>query len=137
MTARAEKDFRPVITVFHCINTFSEAEELPVSRDDCEIRSVKLACSGMTKDVYLLRAFEAGADAVAVFACPEGECRYISGNKRAKKRVERLKKLLDEIGLGERRLALFNVSAGDAEAVKQAIDDTLEVLKQLGRNPAA
>ena len=137
MTARTENSFKPVITIFHCINTFSEAEALGLSDDDCEIRSVKLACSSMVKDVFLLRAFEAGADAVVVFACPEGECRYISGNIRARKRVERLKGLLDEIGLDRRRLALFNIAAGDTDAVRQVIDDTLEVLKQLGPNPAA
>ena len=136
MTASAENSFMPVITIFHCINTFSEAEVLDLSGDNCEIRSIKLACSSMVKDVFLLRAFEAGADAVLIFACPEGECRYISGNKRAKKRVERVKKLLDEIGLDGRRLALFNVYANNTDAIKQAINDTLEVLKQLGPNPA-
>lgn len=137
MTAQIENDFKPVITIFHCINTLTEAEALNLSSDACEIRSVKLACSSMVKDVFLLRAFEAGADAVVVFACPEGECRYISGNIRARKRVERLKSLLDEIGLDGRRLALFNVSAGDKNSVKQALKDNLEALKQLGPNPAA
>ncbi len=127
----------PVLTVFHCINTFPEAEEPGISGDDCQVRSVKLACSSMVKDAFLLRAFEAGADAVLVFVCPEGECRYISGNIRARKRVERLKGLLDEIGLDGRRLALFNIAAGDTDTVKRAIDDTLKVLKQLGPNPTA
>ena len=136
MTSRTEKDTKPVVTIFHCINTFSEAEALDLSGDDCGIRSVKLACSSMVRDVFLLRAFEAGADAVVVFVCPEGECRYISGNLRAGKRIERLKGLLDEIGLDGRRLALFNIAAGDTDAVKKAINDTLEVLKQLGPNPA-
>ncbi|MFC1865122.1 hydrogenase iron-sulfur subunit [Chloroflexota bacterium] len=137
MTARIENDFKPVVTIFHCINTFTEVEALNLSNDSCKIRSVKLACSSMVKDVFLLRAFEVGADAVVVFACPEGECCYISGNIRAKKRVERVRGLLDEIGLGGRRLLFFNVSAGDTDAVKQNLNDTLEVLKQLGPNPAA
>jgi coenzyme F420-reducing hydrogenase delta subunit len=137
MTASAEKDTKPIVTIFHCINTLTEAEALNLSSDACEIRSVKLACSSMVKDVFLLRAFEAGADAVVVFACPEGECRYISGNIRARKRVERLKSLLDEIGLDGRRLAFFNVVADDTDAVKHALNDILEVLKQLGPNPAA
>ena len=137
MTAQIENDFKPVVTIFHCINTFTEVEALNLPNDTCEIRSVKLACSSMVKDVFLLRAFEAGADAVVVFVCPEGECRYISGNIRARKRVERLKGLLDEIGLDGRRLALFNVTAGDKNSIKQALKNTLEVLKQLGPNPAA
>jgi coenzyme F420-reducing hydrogenase delta subunit len=137
MTARTDSHSRPVVTVFHCVNTFAEAEELEPACGDYEIRSIKLACSSMVKDVFLLRAFEAGADVVLVFVCPEGECSYISGNIRASRRINRLKDLLDEIGLDRRRLALFNIAANDKTAAKQAIADILGVLKQLGANPAA
>ncbi len=43
-------------------------------------RSIKLPCSSMTREVVLLKAFEAGADAVVVLVCPEGSCRYLEGN---------------------------------------------------------
>ena len=53
----------------------------------------------MTREVVLLRAFEAGADAVVVMVCPQDTCHYLQGNVRTAKRVTRVKKLLDEIGL--------------------------------------
>jgi len=46
----------------------------------------------------LLKAFEAGADAVFVAGCLEGECHYLTGNLRAKKRVNKLKKDLAQMG---------------------------------------
>jgi F420-non-reducing hydrogenase iron-sulfur subunit len=133
-----ERQFKPEITVFHCINTFPDGADLPLAESEVfSIKSFKLPCSSMVKDVYLLRAFEAGADAVLVFVCPEGQCRYIEGNIRAAKRVQFVKKLLDEIEIDGRRLALFNIAAGDATAAVEIIHKTLPELVKLGPNPAA
>ena len=128
---------RFVVTIFHCINTFSELAALPLSEDGFEMRSIKLPCSSMVKDIFLLQAFEAGADAVVILACPEGECRYVNGNIRARKRVERLKNLLDEIGLDGRRLSIFNVSSGDETVAAEIMQKTASELADLGPNPAA
>ena len=129
---------KPRITIFHCINSFSETllSHSDVT-DNADIKYIKLPCSGMIKDVYLLRAFEAGADAVIVFTCPKGECRFVEGNIRAKKRVERTKSLLDEIELDGRRLSLFKIIQKDKEVAAKIIKDTLSKLKDLGPNPAA
>ena len=133
-----ENQFKPKITVFHCINTFPDGADLPLAEsENFSIKSFKLPCSSMVKDVYLLRAFEAGADAVLVFVCPEGQCRYVEGNIRAAKRVQFVKKLLDEIEIDGRRLALFNIAAGDAAAAVEIIHKTLPELVKIGPNPAA
>ena len=133
----SSKNFRPKITIFHCINAFSDGRSSPLSDgDDFEVRLVKLPCSSMVKDVYLLRAFEAGADAVVVLVCPERQCRYLEGNIRAKKRVERLKILLDEIGFGSKRLSIFNLAIGDDAGAAEIIQKTLSELADLGPSPA-
>ena len=133
----SNKSFKPKITVFHCINAFSDRRSSAVTGGDgFETRLVKLACSSMVKDVYLLRAFEAGADAVVVLVCPERQCRYLEGNIRAKKRVERLKILLDEIDFDSRRLSIFNLAPGDEAAVAEIIQKTLSELAELGPSPA-
>lgn len=133
-----EKQFKPKISVFHCINVFGDGEVLlPPERQDAAVEFIKLPCSSMIKDVFMLRAFEAGADAVLVMVCPEGACRYVEGNLRAKKRVGWVKNLLDEIGLDGRRLGLFNVPSEDAAVVGQIIEQTLSDLADLGPNPAA
>ena len=132
-----DKKFIPKITVFHCINAFSETSMSSVGRNDFEIKFIKLPCSSMVKDVFLLRAFEAGADGVVVLVCPQGQCRYVEGNIRAKKRVAWVKNLLDDIGIDGRRLSLSNIAAGDTAAATQIIDDVLKNLAELGPNPAA
>ena len=75
---------KPKITVMYCINSFSEKASRHAKREDgAELKFVRLPCSSMVKDVFVLRAFEAGSDAVVIFVCPEGQCRYVEGNIRA------------------------------------------------------
>jgi F420-non-reducing hydrogenase iron-sulfur subunit len=71
------------------------------------IRKVALPCSGKLEISFLLKALENGADAVALFGCPEGECHYLVGSTRAKNRVRYAQKILREIGLGEERVRRF------------------------------
>ena len=133
----SNKSFRPKITIFHCINAFSDKRTSPLtSGDGFETHIVKLPCSSMVKDVYLLRAFEAGADAVVVLVCPERQCRHLEGNIRAKKRVERLKNLLDEIDFDSRRLSIFNLALGDEDAAAEIMQKILLELAELGPSPA-
>jgi F420-non-reducing hydrogenase iron-sulfur subunit len=128
---------KPAITVFHCVNALEGGHSAALRRDDADISIVRMACSSMTRDVYLLHAFEAGADAVVLLVCPERQCRYIDGNVRAARRTGRVKFLLDEIGLGRERIELYNVAPGDEAAVKDIIDGTLHTLKTIGPSPAA
>jgi F420-non-reducing hydrogenase iron-sulfur subunit len=110
--------FKPVIKVFHCFNALPDNIS---TTEKCEIESVAMPCSSMTREVFLLKAFEAGADAVIVLVCPEGACDYLEGNIRARKRVDRVKKILDEIGIGGQRLNIYNVPRGDLTATEHIV----------------
>jgi coenzyme F420-reducing hydrogenase delta subunit len=125
---------KAIIQVFHCFNALNFLSEW--ENEDYEIRSLKMPCSVMTREVFLLRAFEAGADAVVVLVCPEGSCDYLEGNIRARKRVERMKKLLDEIGIGGQRLNIYNIPRQDVAEVEKIIRHTLFDIELIGRNPA-
>ena len=122
----------PKVTLFHCINSF---KEIPSLFDNCQTTIIKMACSSMTKDIQLFKAFEAGADAVLVLVCPEDACRYAEGSKRARKRVEYVKTILDDIGLDGNRLNIFNTKASDSDSVKSIIQETLSAIEKMGPNP--
>ena len=129
--------FKPRVTLFHCINGIGETSLLPLTgRSDVEVRVVNLPCSSLVKPVHLLKEFEAGVDGVAVLACPEGQCRYVNGSVRAGKRVERVRKLLDEIGLDGRRLFFFSIVPEDEAAIEGIMDKMLDGLAVAGPNPA-
>lgn len=124
------------ITIFHCINTFADGVSIPLpNENDLELKTIKMACSSMVKDVFLLRAFESGSDAVVVMVCPEGQCRFIEGNIRAKKRIGWVKQILDEIELDGKRLSLHNVAAGDIDTAADIIQQVVSDLKNIGLSP--
>jgi F420-non-reducing hydrogenase iron-sulfur subunit len=111
------QNFKPVITIFHCVNAFEDGLSLNAYVDNPEVRSIKLPCSGKVDILYLIKAFETGADGVAIITCGLGKCRYVEGNLRARKRAAAVEALLDEAGLGTGRLAVIAMNEGGLERV--------------------
>jgi len=101
------------------------------------VRVVKLLCTGKVDVLYLLKAFEAGADAVMVSGCEIGDCHFLEGNLRAKERVAHAKTLLDEVGLGADRLEMFHIGASDAPKWAEAVTMMTRRARELGPNPLA
>jgi len=99
------------------------------------VRIVKLMCTGKVDTLHLLKAFEDGADAVFVAGCEEGDCHFLEGNLRAKKKVEQAKKLLEEVGIEPERVEMFNMGASDAPLFVAACNEMTERAKNLGPNP--
>jgi coenzyme F420-reducing hydrogenase delta subunit len=129
--------YKPVVNIFHCVKALSPAAAAAVVKTPAaEVRMVLLPCSSMVKDVFLLRAFEAGADGVVVMVCPRGQCRFIEGNQRAKKRVGRVQKMLDSLGLGGKRLVFMSAEDNETCASRD-LDQIFTGIAELGPNPGA
>jgi coenzyme F420-reducing hydrogenase delta subunit len=127
--------FEPEITVLTCIYCgYMSADTAGALRLQYppNIRLVRLPCTGKTDVGYILKAFEAGADGVYVVGCPIGNCHHVRGNERGKARVERAKKLLDEIGLGGERLEMFFVSGGMGATFAKYAEEMTERIRALG-----
>jgi len=99
------------------------------------IRIIRVMCSGRVEPVFILNAFENGADGVLVAGCHPGDCHYRSGNNQAEKRVEKTKKLLDLLGIGSDRLRLEWISAAEGEKFASVIRDFTEKLRIKGPSP--
>ena len=63
------------------------------------VKIIQVPCTGRVDIIHLLRAIEDGADGVYVAGCLEGECHYISGNLKTRKKVEYVKKVLEQLGM--------------------------------------
>ncbi len=134
----SEDDFEPKIVAFCCHYCAYTAADLAGSmrlQYPPNIRIIRLPCTGKVDVLHLLRAFEDGADGVYVAGCMEGDCHFINGNFRAKKRVQYAKKLLDEIGFGGERLEMFNMSAAMGTRFAEVAKEMVERIKKLGPSP--
>ena len=99
------------------------------------VKVVLLPCTGGGDPLYILRAFEAGADGVFVAGCLEGQCHYQVGNLQAKSRVRYLKRLLDETGIGGERLEMFNLSSAQGPRFAEVAREMTERITALGPSP--
>jgi coenzyme F420-reducing hydrogenase delta subunit len=68
---------------------------------------VIVPCAGRLQPEHVLKAFESGSSVVAVVACQEDNCHFIEGSRRCARRVDYIRSLLNEIGLGDERLLMF------------------------------
>lgn len=99
------------------------------------VRVVRLPCTGKTDVLHMLEAFRAGADGVMVIGCLEGECHYIRGNLKARRRVNRTKSILDDARIDGERLEMFNLSASQAQRFVEVVNKMTDRIKGLGPNP--
>jgi F420-non-reducing hydrogenase iron-sulfur subunit len=99
------------------------------------LRIIEVPCTGKVDILHLLQAFEQGADGVIVVGCMEGDCHYMGGNLYAKTRVKRAKEILDTVGLGAERVAMYNLSSGMGGRFSEIVTEMTNKILELGPSP--
>ena len=130
--------FEPEIMAFCCTYCAYTAADLAGSmrlRYPPNVKIIKMPCTGKIDPLYIMRAFEKGADGVYVAGCHEGNCHFLEGNINAKRRVTHLKKVLDEIGVGGDRLEMYNMSAAEGPRFAQVANEFTQRIRDLGPSP--
>ncbi len=138
MIQKTVQHFEPEITAFYCIYCGYMAADTAGALEiqyPANVKFVRMPCTGKTDVRYLLEAFEQGADGVYIVACPIGNCHHVRGNERGRARLNRAKKILDEIGVGGERLDIFFMSGSQALAFANAAKTMTERIRELGPNP--
>jgi F420-non-reducing hydrogenase iron-sulfur subunit len=126
------------VTVFVCANCARPGKELssagrvrpnvPDFDWPGNFHQVVVPCSGRLQPEHVLKAFESGASIVSIIACEDDNCHYIEGSKRCARRVDYIRSILKEIGLGDERLLLSYLPGSAAE------DLALAAYKKVGAN---
>jgi coenzyme F420-reducing hydrogenase delta subunit len=99
------------------------------------IKIINVPCTGRVDILHLLKAVEDGADGVYVAGCLEGDCQYLTGNLKAKKRVAYVKKVLEDIGLEPERVEMYNLSAAQGARFAEIAREFTERIRELGPSP--
>jgi F420-non-reducing hydrogenase iron-sulfur subunit len=100
-----------------------------------DIKILLMPCTGRVDILHLLKAFEAGADAVFVAGCLEGECHYLRGNIQARKRVNKVKLDFAQMGFEPERLEMFNLSSSEGPRFAAIAKEMVERALKLGPSP--
>ena len=128
-------EFEPKIVAYCCnFCAFAAADLAGAMRLQYppNVRIIRLPCTGKVDAILLMKAFEEGADAVFVAGCLEGECHYLEGNLRARKRVAYVKRLLSEVGIEPERIDMFNLSSAMGGRFAEIVEEMTQRVKELG-----
>jgi F420-non-reducing hydrogenase iron-sulfur subunit len=126
------------LAIFYCQNVPDSSEDI---RQDLErkygdsLRLFPMPCSGRLDSLHLLKALEEFADAAYIITCPEGECRYFEGNRRAKKRVEMARSIIESIGLEGERLDIIIGSREEKKGLTLLTEELVERASGLTPSP--
>ncbi len=128
-------DFKPQIVAFCCVNCASSAAKVAHGMKKAlpdNIKIIQVPCTGRIETLHLLKPFEEGADGVYVAGCQTDSCQYISGITKAAKRVEQVKKILEELSMEPERIDVFHLSAGKGQEFVEVADRMVNTIKELG-----
>lgn len=134
-TARDEQGFEPKIVAFLCKWCSSAGSDLAgVSRLQYPSNAVPITimCSGSMSPMFVLSAFNKGADGVLVSGCHPGDCHYLKGNFYARRKIYLVQKLLQFIGLENDRFRMSWVSAAEGVKFAGVVDEFVKDVKKLG-----
>ncbi|MCL5257305.1 MAG: hydrogenase iron-sulfur subunit [Chloroflexi bacterium] len=141
MENEAEKSpngYEPKVVAFACQYCAYSAADLagPTGLQyPANVRLVKLPCTGKLDVLYILDAFENGADAVFIAGCLDGNCHHVEGPLRAKRRLVLANKILNELGIGADRLGMYQMSGGESIRFVEAAREMTDRARQLGPSP--
>jgi len=131
----SNNNFEPKIVGFLCNwCSYRGADMAGIARIKSapNVRIVRVMCSGRVDPVFVLKAFEQGADGVLILGCHPGDCHYAEGNYKTARRVPLLKKMLEQLGIEDGRVHLDWVSAAEGDRFASIVNEMTEKVKALG-----
>ena len=129
MSIEKNEEFRPKIVAF-CCNwcSYAGADLAGSSRMSysADVKIIRVPCSCRVNPMFILRAFERGADGVIMCGCHPGDCHYTSGNFYARRRMTLLFSMLDYIGVENGRTRVEWVSAAEGAKFSQTMHEFVD-----------
>lgn len=137
MQVNDSKNFEPVIAAF-CCNwcSYAGADLSGTNRLSypTNVKIIRVPCSCRVNPMFILRAFQRGADGVIICGCHPGDCHYTSGNYFTRRRITLLYSMLDFLGIERNRTRLEWVSAAEGAKFAAVMEQFTEDVRKLGPN---
>lgn len=135
ITETASKAFEPKVMAFVCNwCTYTGADLAGTSRLQMapNVRIIRLPCTGRIDPLFMIKAFEKGADGVIVSGCHPADCHYTSGNYHARRRFAVAREVMSFMGINPDRLTFSWVSASEGGKWAEVVNSTVERIRKMG-----
>jgi F420-non-reducing hydrogenase iron-sulfur subunit len=134
----SEETFEPKIVGFLCNwCSYAGADLAGTSRTSYppHVRIIRVPCSGRVDPLFVLKAFQDGADGVMVLGCHPGDCHYQQGNYYARRRHALMHRLLEFTGIDMERVFISWVSASEGKEFASLVATFTNAVRALGPAP--
>ena len=131
------KEFKPTIVAFCCNWCSYAGADLAGSgrmQYPADVKIIRVPCSCRVNPMFVLRAFQRGADGVILCGCHPGDCHYSTGNYYARRRMTMLFDFLDYLGIERGRTRVEWVSAAEGARFASVMNDFVKNVRELGPN---
>lgn len=131
------KEFRPTIVAFCCNWCSYAGADLAGSgrmQYPADVKIIRVPCSCRVNPMFILRAFQRGADGVILCGCHPGDCHYSTGNYYTRRRMTMLFDFLDYLGIERGRTRVEWVSAAEGARFASVMNDFVKNVRELGPN---
>ena len=102
---------------------------------DVSARIIRMPCTARLDLNFILKALQEGADGVLVVGCHPGDCAYKTGNLGAERRVRFARKLIEQLGLDERRVKMIFMLVAEGDKFAERVNTFAEEIRVIGPNP--
>ena len=127
---KSEGEWTPKIVAF-CCNwcSYAGADLAGNNRASypAEIKIIRVPCSGRVNPLFILRAFQKGADGVILCGCHPGDCHYM-------RIMALLFSMLEYLVVEKCRTWVEWVSASEGDMFDATMNEFAEKIRSLGRN---
>lgn len=135
--APAPQAWEPLIVAF-CCNwcSYAGADLAGTSRLGYppNVRVIRVPCSGRVNPLFIVKAFQSGADGVLVAGCHPGDCHYSTGNYFTRRRFLLFRRLLEFIGVEPGRFHARWISGSEGPKFAQVMTEITQEVRRLGPN---
>jgi F420-non-reducing hydrogenase iron-sulfur subunit len=134
-TEQENAPWEPRVVAFICNwCTYTGADLAGTSRMKYppNVRVIKIPCTGRFDPLFMLKAFERGADGVLVSGCHPGDCHYSEGNYNARRKFTVFRSLLEFLGVDMTRVWFSWISASEGAKWVETITQFTETIREKG-----
>jgi len=133
-----DTNFEPRVVGFVCNwSAYSGVEMAGVNKEEYppNIQLIRIMCLGRLHLGLILKAFELGVDGVMLLGCPRDDCHYESGIASAKGMLIQAKKVLNLLGIDQKRLTLVEIPLGRGDFLANRVSSFVKRIKGAGLSP--
>ena len=132
-----KKEYLPTIVAF-CCNwcSYAGADLAGSSRltYPANVKIIRVPCSCRVNPMFVLKAFQRGADGVILCGCHPGDCHYVTCNYYTRRRMSLLFSFLNYMGIEKERTRVEWVSAAEGAKFSAVMNDFAKKINELGEN---